>query len=48
MFTGRLARIAERISRVMHTLDVRVDTRIKAQNLILTKRMERSIQLQFR
>lgn len=48
VFTDRLARIAERISRVMHTLDVRVDTRIKAQNLILTKRMERSIQLQFR
>jgi uncharacterized membrane-anchored protein len=48
VFTERLARIAERISRVMHTLDVRVDTRIKAQNLTLTKRMERSIQLQFR
>lgn len=48
VFTERLARIAERISRVMHTLDVRVDTRIKEQNLILTKRMERSIQLQFR
>lgn len=48
VFTERLARIAERISRVMHTLDVRVDTRIKAQNLLLTKRMERSIQLQFR
>ncbi|MDN3644795.1 DUF3422 domain-containing protein [Pontixanthobacter aestiaquae] len=48
VFTDRLARIAERISRVMHTLDVRVDTRIKEQNLILTKRMERSIQLQFR
>lgn len=48
VFTERLARIAERISRVMHTLDVRVDTRIKEQNLLLTKRMERSIQLQFR
>lgn len=48
VFTERLARIAERISRVMHTLDVRVDTRIKAQNLLLTERMERSIQLQFR
>lgn len=48
VFTDRLARIAERISRVMHTLDVRIDTRIKEQNLILTKRMERSIQLQFR
>ncbi|WP_432199724.1 DUF3422 family protein [Erythrobacter sp. W53] len=48
VFTERLARIAERISRVMHTLDVRVDTRIKAQNLLLTKRMERSIQMQFR
>ena len=48
VFTDRLARIAERISRVMHTLDVRIDTRIKAQNLILTERMERSIQLQFR
>ncbi|MGB7373945.1 DUF3422 family protein [Pontixanthobacter sp.] len=48
VFTERLARIAERISRVMHTLDVRVDTRIKEQNLVLTKRMERSIQLQFR
>jgi uncharacterized membrane-anchored protein len=48
VFTERLARIAERISRVMHTLDVRVDTRIKEQNLLITKRMERSIQLQFR
>ncbi len=48
VFTERLARIAERISRVMHTLDVRVDTRIKAQNLLLTKSMERSIQLQLR
>lgn len=48
VFTERLARIADRISRVMHTLDVRVDTRIKEQNLLLTKRMERSIQLQFR
>lgn len=48
VFRGRLERIAERISSVMHTLDVRVDTRIKAQNLVLTKSMERSTQLQLR
>jgi uncharacterized membrane-anchored protein len=48
VFRGRLVRIAERISSVMHTLDVRVDTRIKAQNLVLTKSMERSTQLQLR
>ncbi|MEO1045550.1 MAG: DUF3422 domain-containing protein [Pseudomonadota bacterium] len=47
-FQSRLARIAERISRVMHTLDVRIDTRIKAQNLSLTKSMERSTNLQLR
>lgn len=47
-FETRLGRIAERISRVMHTLDVRIDTRIKAQNLNLTKSMERSTLLQFR
>lgn len=48
VFLDRLSRIAERISRVMHTLDVRIDTRIKAQNLSLTESMERSTQLQFR
>ncbi len=48
VFQERLGRIAERISRVMHTLDVRVDTRIKAQNLTLTQSMERSTMLQFR
>ncbi|MEM8825615.1 MAG: DUF3422 domain-containing protein [Pseudomonadota bacterium] len=48
VFRDRLGRIAERIARVMQTLDVRIDTRIKAQNLRLTTSMERSIQLQFR
>ncbi|WOE74548.1 DUF3422 domain-containing protein [Alterisphingorhabdus coralli] len=47
-FQARLTRIAERISRVMHTLDVRIDTRIKAQNLSLTQSMERSTLLQLR
>ena len=32
----------------MHTLDVRIDTRIKAQNLRLMESMERSTQLQLR
>ncbi|QTD57344.1 DUF3422 domain-containing protein [Parasphingorhabdus cellanae] len=48
VFRDRLSHIAERISRVMHTLDVGIDTRIKAQNLSLTQSMERSTQLQFR
>lgn len=48
VFQTRLGRIAERISRVMHTLDVRIDTRIKAQNLNLTRSMESSTQLQLR
>jgi uncharacterized membrane-anchored protein len=48
VFQARLDRIAERISRIMHTLDVRVDTRIKAQNLRLMESMERSTLLQFR
>lgn len=48
VFRNRLSHIAERISRVMHTLDVGIDTRIKAQNLSLTQSMERSTQLQFR
>ncbi|WP_373490391.1 DUF3422 family protein [Parasphingorhabdus sp.] len=48
VFQTRLARIAERISRIMHTLDVRIDTRIKAQNLRLMESMERSTQLQLR
>ena len=48
VFQTRLARIAERISRIMHTLDVRVDTRIKAQNLRLMESMENSTQLQLR
>jgi uncharacterized membrane-anchored protein len=32
----------------MHTLDVRIDSRIKAQNLVLMRSMERSTQLQLR
>lgn len=48
VFQTRLARIAERVSRIMHTLDVRIDTRIKAQNLRLMESMERSTQLQLR
>lgn len=48
VFRQRLSHIAERISGVMHTLDVRIDSRIKAQNLILMQSMERSTQLQLR
>lgn len=48
VFRQRLSDIAERISGVMHTLDVRIDSRIKAQNLVLMRSMERSTQLQFR
>ena len=48
VFRQRLSHIAERISGVMHTLDVQIDSRIKAQNLGLMKSMERSTQLQFR
>ncbi len=48
MFRTRLSHIAERISGVMHTLDVRIDSRIKAQNLGLMRSMERSTQLQLR
>ena len=48
VFRQRLRDIAERISGVMHTLDVRIDSRIKAQNLGLMRSMERSTQLQFR
>lgn len=48
VFRQRLSHIAERISGVMHTLDVRIDSRIKAQNLSLMQSMERSTQLQFR
>lgn len=48
VFLTRLDRIAERVSRIMHTLDVRIDTRIKAQNLRLMESMERSTQLQLR
>jgi uncharacterized membrane-anchored protein len=48
VFRQRLGHIAERISGVMHTLDVRIDSRIKAQNLVLMQSMERSTQLQFR
>ncbi len=48
VFRQRLAYIAERISGVMHTLDVRIDSRIKAQNLRLMQSMERSTQLQLR
>ncbi len=48
VFRRRLGDIADRISGVMHTLDVRIDSRIKAQNLILMQSMERSTQMQFR
>jgi uncharacterized membrane-anchored protein len=48
VFRQRLGAIAERISGVMHTLDVRIDSRIKAQNLQLMQSMERSTQLQLR
>ena len=48
VFRQRLSHIAERISGVMHTLDVRIDLRIKAQNLGLMQSMERSTQLQLR
>jgi uncharacterized membrane-anchored protein len=48
VFRQRLSHIAERISGVMHMLDVRIDSRIKAQNLSLMQSMERSTQLQFR
>lgn len=48
VFRKRLSDIAERVSGVMHTLDVRIDSRIKAQNLVLMRSMERSTQLQFR
>jgi uncharacterized membrane-anchored protein len=48
VFQTRLSRIAERISRIMQTLDVRIDMRIKAQNLRLMESMENSTQLQLR
>jgi uncharacterized membrane-anchored protein len=48
VFRQRLSHIAERISGVMHTLDVRIDSRIKTQNLGLMRSMERSTQLQLR
>jgi uncharacterized membrane-anchored protein len=48
VFRQRLSHIAERISGVMHTLDVRIDSRIKGQNLQLMQSMERSTQLQLR
>jgi uncharacterized membrane-anchored protein len=48
VFRQRLSHIAERISGVMHTLDVQFDSRIKAQNLGLMQSMERSTQLQLR
>jgi uncharacterized membrane-anchored protein len=48
VFRQRLSHIGERISGVMHTLDVRIDSRIKAQNLSLMQSMERSTQLQLR
>ncbi len=48
VFRQRLSHIAERISGVMHSLDVRIDSRIKAQNLGLMRSMERSTQLQLR
>jgi uncharacterized membrane-anchored protein len=48
VFRKRLDDISARISAVMHTLDVRIDSRIKAQNLQLMQSMERSTQLQVR
>jgi uncharacterized membrane-anchored protein len=48
VFKQRLGDIAERISGIMHTLDVQIDSRIKAQNLRLMQSMERSTQLQVR
>lgn len=48
VFRQRLTHIAERISGVMHTLDVQIDSRIKTQNLGLMQSMERSTQLQLR
>jgi uncharacterized membrane-anchored protein len=48
VFRQRLNDIAERVAAIMHTLDVRIDSRIKAQNLALMRSMERSTQLQFR
>jgi uncharacterized membrane-anchored protein len=48
VFRKRLDDISGRISAVMHTLDVRIDSRIKAQNLQLMQSMERSTQLQVR
>lgn len=48
VFQARLDQIASRIAGVMHALDVRIDSRIKAQNLQLMRSMERSTQLQFR
>ena len=48
VFRQRLSHIAERISGVMHALDTRIDSRIKAQNLVLMQSMERSTQLQLR
>lgn len=48
VFRQGLSDITERISGVMHTLDVRIDSRIKAQNVVLMQSMERSTQLQLR
>jgi len=48
VFRQRLSHIAERISGAMHTLDVRIDIRIKAQNLSVMQSMQRSTQLQLR
>lgn len=48
VFRQRLSHISERISGVMHALDVRIDSRIKTQNLGLMQSMERSTQLQLR
>lgn len=47
-FTERMESLAERISGVMATLDTRIDSRIKAQNLRLMESMDRSSQLQLR
>jgi uncharacterized membrane-anchored protein len=48
VFRQRLSHLAERVAGVMRTLDTRIDSRIKAQNLRLMQSMERSTQLQLR
>lgn len=48
VFRQRLSDIADRVAAIINTLDVRIDSRIKAQNLVLMQSMERSTQLQLR